>query len=48
MKKTAWLLILVMAFAIAGCAQKTASEQLKDDMKKAANKMDKEMQGLLK
>lgn len=37
------MLIFVLALSISGCAQKTASEQLKDDMNKAAKNMNKDL-----
>lgn len=47
MKKSALFLLIVLGFALVGCAQKTASEQLRDDMNKAAKKLDKEVKGFL-
>ena len=38
MKKVSWMLLAVMAFAVAGCAQKSDSEKAMDQMKKDANK----------
>lgn len=46
MKAATWVLLLVMALGVAGCAKKTASEQLQDDMKKAANQMKKDLNNL--
>ena len=44
MKKIALFLMCVMVLTVAaGCAKKTASEQLRDDMKKAGNQMNKDM-----
>ena len=44
----AWsiLIVLVMALSVVGCAKKTASEQLQDDMKKTADKMKKDINNL--
>ncbi len=38
MKKVSWMLLAVMAFAVAGCAQKSESEKAMDALKKDANK----------
>ena len=48
MKKSALLLLAVFiaTLSAAGCAKKTASEQLKDDMNKAASQMKKDMNNL--
>ncbi len=46
MKKISWLLMLVMALAVVGCEKKSASEQLADDVKKAANQMKKDLNNL--
>jgi hypothetical protein len=46
MKITAVLAALVLMFSIAGCAKKTASEQLRDDMKKAGNRLDKDIKNV--
>jgi hypothetical protein len=35
--------MMVMAAGVAGCAKKTASEELQADMKKAGNQMQKEL-----
>ncbi|MGH7198018.1 MAG: hypothetical protein ACREH5_04665 [Candidatus Omnitrophota bacterium] len=43
MRLVAWALMFFMAAGIAGCAKKTASEQLQADMKKAGNQMEKEL-----
>ena len=43
MRLIAWALMVFMVTGIAGCAKKTASEQLQADMKKAGNQMDKEL-----
>ena len=46
MRKLGWVLVLVMALAAFGCAKKTASEQLRDDMKKAADQIKKDINNL--
>ncbi len=46
MKIMATILLLVVTLSVAGCAKKTASEQLRDDMKKAANKLDKDLKSV--
>ena len=46
MKHLTVFLLIVMALSAAGCAKKTASEQLRDDMKKAARDMDRELKSL--
>ena len=46
MKKFAWILVVLVAFAATGCAKKTASEQLKADMKKAGDQMKKDLNNL--
>jgi outer membrane lipoprotein-sorting protein len=48
MKKSALLLLVlfVASLTAAGCAKKTATEQLKADMNKAADQMKKEMNNL--
>jgi len=48
MKKSALLLlaVFVATLSASGCAKKTATEQLKDDMNKAAKEMKKEMNNL--
>ena len=43
MKRAAWILIVLMAFSAVGCAKKTASEQMQEDMKKAGDQMKKDM-----
>ena len=43
MKKRIWVLAILAVASAAGCAQKTASEQLQDDMKKASDKMSKDL-----
>lgn len=47
-KSMALLLMLVLSLSVVGCAKKTASEQLRDDMEKAAKQVDKEVKGFLK
>ena len=46
MKKTAWILLVLAVFTVTGCAKKTASEQLQEDMKKAGDKMKKDINNL--
>jgi len=50
MKKVSWVLLAVMTFAVAGCAQKSDSEKamdaLKRDANKAADQMKKEINNL--
>ena len=46
MKKVAGVLLVLAVFAAAGCAKKTASEQMRDDMKKAGNQMKKDLNNL--
>lgn len=43
MKNVAWILMLSLAVLAAGCAKKTASEQLQEDLKKAGRQMQKEV-----
>ena len=45
MKKSALLLlaVFVATLSASGCAKKTATEQLRDDMNKAVGEMKKEM-----
>lgn len=43
MKNIAWVLMLSVAVLTVGCAKKTASEQLQDDIKKAGKQMQKEV-----
>jgi hypothetical protein len=43
MKAVALIMIVVLTGGISGCAKKTASEQLQEDMKKAGNQMQKEL-----
>lgn len=47
-KMLSGILLGVMALTIAGCAQKSDSEKLRDDMKNAGNKMQKDMNSMLK
>ena len=47
MKRTfAMAMVFVLALVVSGCAQKTASEKLQDDMNKAANQMKKDINKL--
>ena len=46
MRSIGLVLLLVLAVGVAGCAKKTASEQLQADMKKAADKMKKNINSL--
>jgi hypothetical protein len=46
MKKISWILMVVLAFAVVGCEKKSASEQLADDVKKAADQMKKDLKNL--
>ena len=48
MKKSALLVLAVFVATLtaSGCAKKTASDQLKDDMNKAASTMKKDMNNL--
>lgn len=48
MKKSALLVLAVFiaTLSAAGCAKKTATEQLKDDMNKASNQLKKEVNSL--
>ncbi len=48
MKKSALLVLAVFiaTLSASGCAKKTATEQLKDDMNKAASQMKKEVNSL--
>ena len=46
MKALSLVMVLVMGLSVAGCAKKTASEQLQDDMKKAADQMKKDINNL--
>ena len=40
------LMVCVLVVAASGCAKKTASEQLKEDMNKASNQMKKDLNNL--
>ena len=42
-KLTALVMVFAIALVAAGCAKKTASEQLQDDMKKASDQMKKDL-----
>ena len=47
MKKSALLVLaLFVATLVSGCAKKTASEQLRDDMNKSASQMKKDLNNL--
>ncbi len=46
MNKMAWVLMVVLAFTAVGCEKKSASEQLADDVKKAADQMKKDLKNL--
>ncbi len=46
MKKVALVLMVLSVFAAVGCARKTATEQMQDDMKKASDKLQKDMKNL--
>lgn len=46
MRSLSVLLVLALALTAAGCAKKTATEQLRDDMKKAARELDRELKSL--
>ena len=47
MKRTALLIICAMTLMVAaGCAQKSASEQLRDDTKKTSNQLNKDAKAL--
>ena len=49
MKKLALLVVCVFMVAlVAGCAQKSETQQLKEDMNKAGKKLSNELQGLTK
>ena len=45
MKTLALMLVCAVMMVASGCAQKTESEKLRDDMNKAADKLSKEMKG---
>ncbi|MCG3176638.1 MAG: hypothetical protein MOGMAGMI_01596 [Candidatus Omnitrophica bacterium] len=42
MRTIATLLVLVLAASVCGCAKKTASEQLQEDLKKAGDQLKRE------
>jgi len=42
------LLAAVAMCSVIGCAKKSASEQLRDDMRKASNQLNKDVNNLLK
>ena len=42
-KSMVWVLLAVAVLSVAGCAKKTASEQLQEDMKKAGDQMKREV-----
>lgn len=46
MKKLGWLMIAVMALTVVGCEKKSASEQLRDDVNKAAKDIKKDLSNL--
>ena len=49
MKKLVWLVaVLAVSASVIGCAQKTASEKLRDDMNKAGKQMEKDTKTLFK
>ncbi len=48
MRTLALVVALVMILSVTGCAKKTASEQLADDAKKAANQLNKDVKNLFK
>ncbi len=49
MRKTfTGIFLLVVVLSISGCAQKSDSEKLRDDMKDAGNKMSKDVNNMLK
>jgi predicted small lipoprotein YifL len=48
MRFIAMVLALAMMISISGCAKKSASEQLADDAKKAADQMNKDVKNLFK
>ena len=43
MKKVAWLMIGLLAVIGSGCAQKSASEKLQDDLNRAGKKLNSDM-----
>ena len=48
MRILALVIALAMMLSVTGCAKKTASEQLADDAKKAANQLNKDVKNLFK
>ncbi len=46
MNRMAWVLMVVLALTAVGCEKKSASEQLSDDVKKAAEQMKKDLKNL--
>ncbi len=46
MKTLVIVMACVLMFAASGCAQKSASEQLKSDMDKAGKQLNKDMKNL--
>ena len=42
MKKTMWVVLAVMVLGMTGCAQKTESEKLADQLKKAGDQMERD------
>lgn len=46
MSKFAWVLMVIVALTAVGCEKKSASDQLADDMKKAADKLKKDINSL--
>lgn len=48
MRIIAAIFAIIMILSVGGCAKKSASEQLADDAKKAANQMNKDVKNLFK
>jgi outer membrane lipoprotein SlyB len=48
MRFLALVLAVVMMLSVAGCAKKTASEQLADDAKRAADQINRDVKNLFK
>lgn len=46
MRKLSWLLVVIMGLTVVGCEKKSATEQLKDDMNKAAKEIKKDLENL--
>jgi predicted small lipoprotein YifL len=42
------VIVCAVAFAVTGCAKKSPSEQMADDMKKAANTLNRDAKNLFK